>query len=182
MGIMSGEDKLFCRAWIWIHLQVTPQPLGPAGVCHCSVLTQRTESCLQWQTGRKKTKWKGKKHLSQTSSHLGGHMGDDLGEHHTSAMHGREGSRHVGRSSANSCWWPGWQPTKLAKPHPALAPGRARKSSSYLLDSHPTGSSIPTHPHSASVSTIAQHKKKGSWAWLHSLRLPCTFEIKNCFY
>lgn len=30
MGITSGEDKLFCRAWIWTHLQITSQPLGPA--------------------------------------------------------------------------------------------------------------------------------------------------------
>jgi len=67
-------------------------------------------------------------------------------------------------------------------PHLALAPAGARKSSLCLLDSHPAGSSIPTELHSASVSTIAQHNKKESWAWLHSPRLPCTFEMKNCFY
>lgn len=71
MGITSGQDKLFCRAWIWIYLQITPEPLGPPQVCHCSALTQRTESCLQWLTGREKAKWKGKKHLPKTSPHLG---------------------------------------------------------------------------------------------------------------
>lgn len=118
-GITSEEGKLFCRAWIWIHPQIIPRPSGSAGLCHCSALILRTESSLQWLTGRKKAIWKGKKHLPQTSPHLG--------EHHTSPMHGGEGSRWVGGSNVNSCWWPGWQLTKLAKPHLALTPGRARE-------------------------------------------------------
>lgn len=46
-------------------------------------------------------------------------------------------------------------------PHLVLAPTGARKSSSYLLDSHPAGSTIPIDSYSASASTIAQHTRRG---------------------
>lgn len=68
------------------------------------------------------------------------------------------------------------------RPHLALAPAGARKSSSYLFDSYSAGGSIPIDPRSVSASTIAWYTKKGPWAWLHSPRLPCAFEMKKCFY
>lgn len=178
---MNEGDKLFCRAWIWIYLHSTPQPLNLTGACHCSVLNQRTQPCLQWLAGRNKAKWK---HTFVTNIPTpGGDLGDELGEHHTRApcMVGKVQSMEARAVPTLADDQVDNPPHCLREPSPhlALASGGARKSISCLLDSHPTGSSITINPHSASVSTIAWHNNKWSWAWLHPPRLPCTFEIKN---
>lgn len=173
-----------CRGCICTYLQSTSQPLDPTGACNCSVMIQRIESCLQQLAGRNKAKRKGKKPMLTNIPTPAGDLGDELSEHHTRPMHGRGGSGHGGRSSTNSCWWPAWQPTTLAErgqPTPHPVPSAAGKSSSYLLNSHPVGSRISIDLHSASASIIAEHKKKVSWAWLHSSRLPCTFKMKKFF-
>lgn len=133
-------------------------------------------------TGRKKSKWKDKKHLPQTPPHLGNHMGDNLGEHHSSSMHGGEGSRCGGRSSANSCLMTRLTTHQTGEAMPCPHPRQSQKKQLPSDQFSPTGTNIPTDPNSASVSTKAQHKKMGSWAGLHSPRLPCTLKIKNSFY
>lgn len=162
-----------------------PPALDPAGACHCSVLIQRNESCLQRLAGRNKAKWKGKKHLSQTSSHLGviwemNWVSTTTAPCMVGKVQGMEAGAVPTLADNQGENPPHW--VRETSPHLAHAPAGARKSSSYLLRSHPAGSSIPINPHSASVSTIALHNKKESRAWLHCPRLLCTFEMKNCFY
>lgn len=134
---------------------------------------------------KQKVKWKGNKHLSQTSAHLGviwemNWVSTIPASRMVGKVQGMEAGAAPTLADDQTDNPPHW--LREPSPHLALVTAGARKSSFYLLNYHPTDSSIPIDPHSASASTIALHNKKGSWAWLHSPRLLCTFEMKNCFY
>jgi len=92
---MNGEDKLFCRVWIYNYLQNTPRALRP--------YWDLSLFCID-TTGRKKqSKVKREETFVTNIPTPGGDLGDELGEHHASPMHGGEGSGQGGRNSTNSC-------------------------------------------------------------------------------